>query len=528
MVKKLEKYKNHRLAIAIQMNYEAGMKAKDIGSLFYITKQRVNYWLHNPIKKRKRRTKLTKREINTLVKWARDKPIIECRVSAKNIQSRFNKLPKRMKEGGNKKTISISTANRVLNKHIGKPKVIRNVFFLKPNERLLRVEFCKFMRDNNIGPEQLFFTDESIFPLCSYMNRGTNKIRISKKTNKKLRAGDERAINLVTRPKHKFNNGIMVSGGICNEGLGKIIFHSGNVNTFSYKQVLEFYREDLNQYPTKFFQQDGARSHSSKLSREIISSLFGEKFIPTWDQGPKFNEQFIPRWPPNSPDLSGIEIIWSIIKQMLILFPPKDLDNLKSTIKVIWESIPKTICENIIEHIKHRWELCIKYKGRRIDRELLKKIPKVGKEFKFKLRKKSINGIRISYNDKFIERLKNKDIKDKTKKLVEQRKKEKDAKEKLDKLMKMKPKDYKNVSNKEKGEIKFLYEYQKSATKTLEEEIQKLEGMNALDYLLVLNEETKEKLIGLCMDRNLINSDEDTFGETEIENSEEEEEYSDI
>ena len=93
--------------------------------------------------------------------------------------------------------------------------------------------------------------------------------------------------------------------------------------------------------------------------------------------------------------------------------------------------------------------------------------------------------------------------------------------------MKMKPKDYKNVSNKEKGEIKFLYEYQKSATKTLEEEIQKLEGMNALDYLLVLNEETKEKLIGLCMDRNLINSDEDTFGETEIENSEEEE-YSDI
>ena len=50
-------------------------------------------------------------------------------------------------------------------------------------------------------------------------------------------------------------------------------------------------------------------------------------------------------------------------------------------------------------------------------------------------------------------------------------KKEKDAKEKLDKLLKMKPKDYKIVSNKEKGEIKFLYEYQKSQTKTLEEEI---------------------------------------------------------
>ena len=66
----------------------------------------------------------------------------------------------------------------------------------------------------------------------------------------------------------------MVSGGICNEGLGKIIFHSGNVNTFSYKQVLEFYREDLNQYPTKFFQQDGAKSHSSKLQIKNIVTLF--------------------------------------------------------------------------------------------------------------------------------------------------------------------------------------------------------------------------------------------------------------
>ena len=119
MVKKLEKYKNHLLTIVIQMNYEVGMKTKEIASLFHITKQRVNYWLHNPIKKRKRRAKLAKREINTLVKWARDKPLAEGRVSSKNIQSRFNKLPKRMKEGGIKKTISVSTSNRVFNKYIG-------------------------------------------------------------------------------------------------------------------------------------------------------------------------------------------------------------------------------------------------------------------------------------------------------------------------------------------------------------------------------------------------------------------------
>jgi len=56
-----------------------------------------------------------------------------------------------------------------------------------------------------------------------------------------------------------------------------------------------------------------------------------------------------------------------------------------------------------------------KYNGRRIDKELLRKIPKIGKDFKFRLKNESINGVRISYNDKFILRLKNKEIKDKKK-----------------------------------------------------------------------------------------------------------------
>ena len=74
------KDKNHHLAIAIQENYSAGMKAKDIASLFKISKQRVNYWIHRSIKTRKRRTKLTRKEINMIVNWAKDKPIIERKV----------------------------------------------------------------------------------------------------------------------------------------------------------------------------------------------------------------------------------------------------------------------------------------------------------------------------------------------------------------------------------------------------------------------------------------------------------------
>ena len=48
----------------------------------------------------------------------------------------------------------------------------------------------------------------------------------------------------------------MVSGRICESGLGKLIFHSGNVNTFAYKQVLNFYKDDLDNFEDKYFQQD--------------------------------------------------------------------------------------------------------------------------------------------------------------------------------------------------------------------------------------------------------------------------------
>ena len=65
-----------------------------------------------------------------IVKLAKDKPIMECNVSARNIQTRYNKLLQRLKEKKTKK-ISLSTANRVLNKYIGKPKTIRKVFYLK-------------------------------------------------------------------------------------------------------------------------------------------------------------------------------------------------------------------------------------------------------------------------------------------------------------------------------------------------------------------------------------------------------------
>ena len=59
----------------------------------------------------------------------------------------------------------------------------------------------------------------------------------------------------------------------------------------------------------------------------------------------------------------------------------------------------------------------------------------------------------------------------------------------------MKPKEYKNISIKEKEEIKRQYEYKKTKKDVYEEEIKNLEKIVPLDYLSILNSETKEKLI---------------------------------
>ena len=60
--------------------------------------------------------------------------------------------------------ISLSTANRILNKFIGKPHVIRRVFYLKPFEKTQRVQFCKFMKKNKIGPENIFLQMKEYSP----------------------------------------------------------------------------------------------------------------------------------------------------------------------------------------------------------------------------------------------------------------------------------------------------------------------------------------------------------------------------
>ena len=137
------------------------------------------------------------------------------------------------------------------------------------------------------------------------------------------------------------------------------------------------------------------------------------------------------------------------------------------------------------------------HKGRRLDKELLRKITPNKEEINWKIKNACIDGIRVSYNDKFVLKLNNKDIKGRTRKLNEQKIKENSAKSKLDSILRLKPKDYKNISNREKDEINFQYLYEKGQREVIENDIEKIKNMSAIEYLDILN--NKEKKINRIM-----------------------------
>ena len=75
--------------------------------------------------------------------------------------------------------------------------------------------------------------------------------------------------------------------------------------------------------------------------------------------------------------------------------------------------------------------------------------------------------------------------------------------------MKLKPKEYKDIPDKKKNEIKFTYEHDKAMKEATEEKLKKLKEITPVEYLNILNEETKTKLIGLCLNKNILDSYED-------------------
>ena len=125
------------------------------------------------------------------------------------------------------------------------------------------------------------------------------------------------------------------------------------MNTKSYCQTIGYYKEDVMRLNKNlYFQQDGASCHTAKKSIAEINITFRNK---------------LDFWPANSPDLSPIENIWSILKEKLHERKHQTLDDLKNHLIFLWNRIPVGLCRKLIMQFNKKINL-IKKTGERINR----------------------------------------------------------------------------------------------------------------------------------------------------------------
>ena len=270
------------------------------------------------------------------------------------------------------KNISHTTVNTILNKGLSKPLKVINTFHLTEAHEEKRKKFSEYIIEKKIKTENLFFTDECRVVLIPKMNKQNNFIRYSEVDRKNRWEPEIQKKRENATP--KFEQSIMIAGGICKFGLSNLVFCSGTQNNFSYKQFLLMMKDDMEKIKQEnnleedlIFQQDNAACHTSRESMSSIEILFGKNTID---------------WPPNSPDLSPIENVWAILKEKLSKRNIKNLDDLRENILDVWIKFPVSLCEKLCSTFNDKMKYIIDYEGKRINKEILEEIKKEKKEKK--------------------------------------------------------------------------------------------------------------------------------------------------
>jgi hypothetical protein len=75
-------------------------------------------------------------------------------------------------------------------------------------------------------------------------------------------------------------------------------------------------------------------------------------------------------WPPNSPDLSPIELLWAILKKLVRKVKPEMIEELKSSLLAAWAMIPQDTIDRLCEGFATRLQLCLANHGDSISNQL--------------------------------------------------------------------------------------------------------------------------------------------------------------
>lgn len=198
---------------------------------------------------------------------------------------------------------------------------------LTHKHRAARVKWCKetlaILRDNPNYFDKVVFSDEST---VDRVPKGNNKVR--------LLPQDEQPHGARSHPRALHGGGsVQVWGAISRHG--GLFGHGFLDGTLTARSYINMLKKNLLQPANEqfedeewIFQQDNASAHTSEFADEHLDRLAAE-----------FNFTVM-AWPAHSPDLSPIENIWSIIKDILSRSEiSPDLISLREHTEIVIEQI---------------------------------------------------------------------------------------------------------------------------------------------------------------------------------------------
>jgi transposase len=213
-------------------------------------------------------------------------------------------------------TVTLSTVHRLKTKLCFKAVRFRRVPGLTDDQKRKRLEYVTEMEGEDW--EDMIFTDESMFEEAN--GRGTY-LKHRKSPNKL-------AATKGYPPK------VMVWGGIWTTGRTKLHICEGNVDSDEYCNILFKHLIEDNKDEFKTVLQDGAKSHTSKYTKDFIKNF----------------ELEIKQNPPHSPDLNPIEKIWGWMKQQQQQIETHSREELITLLHELWEAIPQDMIARYIKH----------------------------------------------------------------------------------------------------------------------------------------------------------------------------------
>ena len=159
----------------------------------------------------------------------------------------------------------------------------------------------------------------------------------------------------LTEKKTGGGGSVGIWGCIHKNGVGACQIYSNRMNGALYIQTLENYLlpsiqllvPDPQNTGSYTYQQDNAPCHRAKIFKEWLE----ENRIVTTD------------WPAYSPDLNPIENIWSHIDRQLHDVEMNSLEECGDKIQEVYNSIPVSMCRNLIESMPRRIKMCFRARG---------------------------------------------------------------------------------------------------------------------------------------------------------------------